>query len=85
MTMRCTNRRILYFTSLEVAPTTLVTFYFCDRERWPMILTSELHLDGMKFNQQAKYLRQRSFTSNVIVRIHRHTHTAAIVRPGPLK
>ena len=37
-------------------------------------------LDNVKLNQNAKYLRQRSLSSNVIVRTHRHTHTH--VRPN---
>jgi len=39
-----------------------------------MTLTFELGLDRVKTKQPAKYLRQRSFTSKVIARTHRHTN-----------
>ena len=40
-----------------------------------MTLTFELDLDRVKMNQQAKYLRQTSFRSKVIVQRHRYTDT----------
>jgi len=40
-----------------------------------MTLTVKLDLDSVKVNHQAKYLRQRSFSSKVIVQTDRHTYT----------
>jgi len=60
--------------SLEVAPTTLATFSFCDRELY-MALPFELDLDSVKIKQHARYIGQRSFSSKAIVHTHRHTHT----------
>jgi len=48
-----------------------------------MTLTFEPDLDGLKSNQQAKYLDRRSFSAKVMVRTP--THTWLIARPGPLK
>ena len=57
--------------SLEVAPTTLATF-----SSWPHF---ELDLNSVKMNQHAKYLGQRSYSSQVTdgthTRTHTHTHT----------
>jgi len=36
-------------------------------------LTYDLDLDSVKVNQHAKYLGQRSLSSNVIAQTHRHT------------
>jgi len=36
-------------------------------------------------NQRAKYLGQMSFSSEVIVQTHKHTHNRPIALPGPLK
>jgi len=41
-----------------------------------MTLTFELDLESVKINQRAKYLRNRSFRSIVIVLTHRHTDTS---------
>jgi len=45
-----------------------------------MKLTFKRGLDNVKTNQRAKYLGQRSFSSNVIVWTHRHNRPTA--RPG---
>jgi len=60
-----------------------------------MTLIFESDLDRVMMNQCAKYLGQRSFHSNVIVRIYRqtdthththtHTHIWSITVHGPLK
>jgi len=40
-----------------------------------MTMTFETDLDSVKVNQHARYLDQRSHSSKIIVRTHRHTHT----------
>jgi len=54
-----------------------------------MTLTFELDLDRVKMNHHAIYLGQKSFSSKVIARTHRHTHcharTGPFALPGPLK
>ena len=50
---------------------TLATFSSHDCGLWPMTLMFELHLGGVKVNQRAKYLGQRSFHSKVIIQTHR--------------
>jgi len=60
--------------SLEVAPTTTVTFASCVRELWP---TTQM-------NQNAKYPGQRSLCSKVTVLTLRHTHTGPIAPSGLL-
>jgi len=42
-----------------------------------MTLTSELGLDSVKVSQKAKYLTQRSFSSEVTVETQTHTDTSA--------
>jgi len=52
-----------------------------------MTLTFELDLDRVKMNQRAKYLRQRSSNSKVIIptrRHHTHTHTRSNALRGLL-
>ena len=52
----------------EVSSTTLVTFFSArERELCPMTLTSKTDLESVKLNQRAKHLRQRLFSSKVIV------------------
>jgi len=46
-----------------------------DRELWPLTFIIESGLDRVKVNKRARYLGQRSFRSNVVVRKHRHTRT----------
>jgi len=46
-------------------------FYSCDLDLWPMNVTQ------CQVNQPVKYLGQRSFSSEVIVQTHRHTHIPA--------
>jgi len=38
-------------------------------------LTFELDLDSVKMNQRAKFIGQKSFSSNVVVQTHGRTHT----------
>jgi len=52
------------------------SFSCCDFERSPMTLTYEPDLDRVRLNYNAKHLGQRLFRSTVIMRTHRHTHTA---------
>jgi len=53
---------------LKVAATTLVTFFSArERELCPMTLTSKPDLESVKLNQRVKHLRQRLFSSKVIV------------------
>jgi len=58
-------------------PTTSTTFFSPVTDGlWPMTLTFELDLDSVKMNQRANWnLYYRSFSSKIIVRTHRHTHT----------
>ena len=39
-----------------------------------MIMTFELNLDTVKVKHRAEYLDQRSFISEVIAQMYRHTH-----------
>jgi len=66
--------------SLEVAPISLATFSFGDRELWPLTFMFRVYRDTTKMNQLANYLGQRSFRSKVTDRtqhtqLHRRTHT----------
>jgi len=56
--------------ALEVAPTTLSTVSCNGRGLRPMTLTSEVDVDGVMMNRQAKRLSRRHFGANV-----RYTHT----------
>jgi len=50
-----------------------------------MILNSELDLDSVMLNQQAKCLGQSSFSSKVIIYTHTDTHTPPTALPGSLQ
>ena len=54
-----------------------------------MTLSFKCETDGVKINNRAKYVGQRSFRSKVIVRVQKytqtHTYTGPIALPGPLK
>jgi len=41
-----------------------------------MALAFERDPDNITMNQPAKYLNQKSFGSQVVLRTHRHTHTS---------
>jgi len=49
-----------------------------------MTLTFELDLNVVKTNHHVRHLRQRSFSSKVIVRSHIHTHSGPIALHGLL-
>ena len=70
--------------SLEVAPTTLATFFL----PWPWtVISVKLDLRSVTVNQRAKYLGRRSISSKIIVRTG-HTDmsdTRPMAPPGPLK
>jgi len=51
------------------------TFSSCDLEIWPMTLTHKIDLYVIEKNHLAKYPGQRSLSSTVIVRKHRHART----------
>ena len=50
-----------------------------------MTLTIEDDLDNVNVNHHAKCVGQRSFSSKIIVRIHRHTRSGPTALSGPLK
>ena len=51
----------------------------------PLALAFECDPDNITMNQPAKYLNQKSFGSEVVLRAHRHAHVRQIALPGPLK
>jgi len=46
-----------------------------------MSLTFEFNLDSVNVNQQTNYLGQRSHSSKVTIRTHRHTQSIALSAP----
>jgi len=79
---RPTSRQVMLLDSPSLGVENLTkNLSSCDLELRPMTVTFELDPQGVKMNQQAKYVGQRSFSSKVIVRRHRHTDTRTGTRP----
>lgn len=69
---------------LEVAPTTLTTF-FCNLEFWLMTLTYELDLNSVKLNQLTKLVEGRRVQRLSSAHTVKYTRTQLIALPWPLK